>query len=449
MDGIIKYWKKGFMHNIKLFGIILIIKLSIAQLYAQAVFVGGVYTQNFGTTPIAAWTNNTSILGWYLDSPANYQGAINITAAAPSNNGGQYMYTCSGGSDLKLGTRPSNGSGGGPCANAAASTCGHGVGVRLLNTFGNTIVALMISYDWYQFSLAQNGGVANGMFFSYKTGVTVTSITGGAWTNVAALDFLAPQSSAVVGSAQLNGYPCNQTGSKVACVIVNVPHGEEIMLRWWDPNCSNNDPHLGIDNISITAYADNVCLIPLPVDLTDFSATEKHNDSVNVQWITQSEVNSNYFQLERSFDATHFTPINTIAAKGNSQTKQNYSVDIKDMKEYPETYFRLKIIDQNGNTNQSNIISLNRNSKNTLNGTVRLINDPISNTHQLKFNLKKSENLKLKLVDVFGKNVNEIDQLQLSAGNHTYNLPDGLAPGTYFVIIDGLETLPIQLKLIY
>jgi hypothetical protein len=445
----LKYRSKTFIHRMRAHVIFAILKLVAIQLCAQAVFVGGVYTQNFGTTPIAAWTNNTSILGWYLDAPANYQGVINITAAAPSNVGGQYMYTCSGGSDLKLGTRPSNGSGGGPCANSAASTCGHGVGVRLLNTFGNTIVALMISYDWYQFSLAENGGNVNGMFFSYQTGATVTNLTTGVWTNVAALDFLAPQSSAIGGGNQINGYPCNQTGSKVACVIVNVPHGNEIMLRWWDPNCNSNDPHLGIDNISVTAYADNVCMIPLPVELTDFSATEKNSDSVNVQWVTQSEVNSNYFELERSFDALNFTSINTIAAKGNSQTKQNYSVDVKDMKEYPETYFRLKIIDQNGNTNQSNIISLNRNNKNTLNGTVKLINDPFNNSHQLKFNLKRAENLKLKLVDVFGKSVREIDQLQLPQGSYTYHLPSGLASGTYFMIIEGVQTLPIQLKLMY
>lgn len=416
---------------------------------AQAVFVGGVYTQNFGTTPIAAWTNNTSILGWYLDTPANYQGVINITAAAPSNNGGQYMYTCSGGSDLKLGTRPSNGSGGGPCANSAASTCGHGVGLRLLNTFGNTIVALMISYDWYQFSLAQNGSIANGMFFSYQTGVTVTNITAGAWTNVAALDFLAPQSSAVAGSSQLNGYPCNQTGSKVACVIVNVPHGEEIMLRWWDPNCNNNDPHLGIDNISITAYADNICLIPLPVELIDFSASVNDDDSVALNWTTQTEVNCNYFELQRSFDAIHFTPIKQIQANGNSVTEKHYAVNLQNMKEYPETYFRLRMVDHNGNSDLSKIISLNKAGSVSTENPIKLVNDPIEHRHLLKFKVNEAKKLQIKILDVFGKVVTEINELYLPNELHMVNLPENLAPGTYYANIEGMQSLPLRFKLAY
>lgn len=425
---------------------ILILIVFTISVHSQALFVNGSYTQNFGTTPIAAWTNNTSILGWYLDSPANYQGVINITAAAPSNNGGQYMYTCNGGTDLKLGTRPSNGSGGGPCANSAASTCGHGVGVRLLNTFGNTIVALMISYDWYQFSLAQNGSAINGMFFSYQTGATVTNLTTGSWINVPALDFTAPQSSSTAGSNQINGYPCDQTGSKVACVIVNIPHNTEIMLRWWDPNCSNNDPHLGIDNISITAYSDNVCMIPLPIELIDFYATNLTTDSLTLHWKTKSEENTSYFEIEHSIDAIHFETSGKLNASGISKSLKEYEIRIPQFNSTITNYYRLKTVDFNGNTTLSKVISTNGILKNN---TVNIINDPFNHHHKINFQIEKPCNVSIKLFTSCGTLVYEKAKLNLNSGITEYELTEDLLTGTYIIAIEGLNETPFWSKLIY
>jgi hypothetical protein len=262
---------------------------SVIDLWAQATFSSGVYTQNFGTAPgpgFGAWTNNSTYVGWYLDNPAHFQGTINITAAAPSNNGGQYMYTCNAASNLLLGTRPSNGSGGPPCTDA---TCGHKLGLRLQNNTGTTINSIRVQFDWYQLSLAENNGVTNNMFFHYQTGTTVTSVTSGTWTAVASLNFTAPNDHPGPGTSnQVEGYPWTVTGNKSHCIAVSIPEGNEIMLRWSDPNNSYNDPHLAIDNITVTAYSDAACINPLPVELLSFSTT-KYDKNITLHWETASK----------------------------------------------------------------------------------------------------------------------------------------------------------------
>jgi hypothetical protein len=80
--------------------------------------------------------------------------------------------------------------------------------------------------------------------------------------------------------------------------------------------------------------------IGLPVELIAFSANCK-DDIVTINWTTASELNSAYFELERSSDAIHFSPVTKIETGANSTQLKNYSyADL-----YPLNginYYRLK-----------------------------------------------------------------------------------------------------------
>ena len=52
---------------------------------------------------------------------------------------------------------------------------------------------------------------------------------------------------------------------------------------------------------------------PLPVELSSFEA-EPVDDLNHINWITQSEQNSDYFNLESSFDGENWKLINTQVA---------------------------------------------------------------------------------------------------------------------------------------
>lgn len=63
---------------------------------------------------------------------------------------------------------------------------------------------------------------------------------------------------------------------------------------------------------------------PLPVELISFDATCQSN-KVPLTWSTTTEINNDYFTIERSSDAVHFKPIGIVNGNGNSFTTINYN----------------------------------------------------------------------------------------------------------------------------
>jgi len=85
----------------------------------------------------------------------------------------------------------------------------------------------------------------------------------------------------------------------------------------------------------------------LPIILSDFSAA-LDNGSVNLDWTTVLESNSDHFAVERSTDAgAHWSNIGTVAAHGNSSIVLNYS--FTDSKAAAGTAeYRLQLVDRDG-----------------------------------------------------------------------------------------------------
>ncbi|MFH1005723.1 MAG: T9SS type A sorting domain-containing protein [Bacteroidota bacterium] len=93
---------------------------------------------------------------------------------------------------------------------------------------------------------------------------------------------------------------------------------------------------------------------PLPIELLSFTADcEKTN--MKLKWQTASEINNDYFVIEKSTDAKTWMPIDTIGGMGNSNTLINYSYTDNDMI-YNIYYYRLKQMDYNGVFTYSSIV---------------------------------------------------------------------------------------------
>jgi hypothetical protein len=339
---------------------------------AQANFsAAGTYTQNFGTTALASWTDNSSFTGWYYGRPANFIGTYTATTGVPFNSGGNYMYACSvTPTDYKLGTRPSNASGGtGSACDATPFACGDGLGLRLVNNKSVPIQSIRVQYTAYQMSTSQSGTVAQGYKFIYTTGAagTQTSVLNTSTTGITvpALDWIAP----VIGpngTAQLAWSTCasSMVTTISACIIVTIPVGDEIMLVWWDTNNSQNDPHVAIDDIIITAYSDNVCVTVLPIELMSFDAKRVDN-KIELNWITTSEKNNDYFTIERSDDAMNFEPIAIIKGAGNSNGLRSYKdYDLKPL-DADVVYYRLKQTDFDDTYTYSKMVAVKKTNLNT------------------------------------------------------------------------------------
>lgn len=85
----------------------------------------------------------------------------------------------------------------------------------------------------------------------------------------------------------------------------------------------------------------------LPVSLTSFTAAFA-GKGVDVKWTTESEINNDYFTLERSSDNIHYSEIAQVDGSGNTTTSKNYSyTDQQALRGI--SYYRLKQTDFDGN----------------------------------------------------------------------------------------------------
>jgi hypothetical protein len=98
------------------------------------------------------------------------------------------------------------------------------------------------------------------------------------------------------------------------------------------------------ENNSITRQIE--VLEPLPVTLIHFTANKEHTVS-NLSWATSDEVNSDRFEVERSFDNKSWHLLGEVQANGNSNTPKNYHFT-DDSPANGDNYYRLKMIDIDG-----------------------------------------------------------------------------------------------------
>jgi hypothetical protein len=92
---------------------------------------------------------------------------------------------------------------------------------------------------------------------------------------------------------------------------------------------------------------------PLPIKLFSFTAIKSHSN-VEIEWITSSEINNDYFTIERSNNGSEWEAINKIKGAGNSNTTLKY-FDIDKQPLSGISYYRLKQTDFNGDYSYSEI----------------------------------------------------------------------------------------------
>jgi len=86
---------------------------------------------------------------------------------------------------------------------------------------------------------------------------------------------------------------------------------------------------------------------PLPIELKDFSVSLNSTNAVLIAWSTYSEINNDYFTIEKTADGKHWVEVAQVDGSGNSTTTKNYST--VDLEPYSgKSYYRLKQTDFDG-----------------------------------------------------------------------------------------------------
>lgn len=104
--------------------------------------------------------------------------------------------------------------------------------------------------------------------------------------------------------------------------------------------------------------------VPLPITLLSFKAKQINQD-VKLIWETATEINNDYFTIEKSTDGYQFTSIGQIDGAGNSNTKISYNL-IDNRTFNGVNYYRLIQTDFNGKETITPIISIDLSRNNLI-----------------------------------------------------------------------------------
>lgn len=151
-----------------------------------------------------------------------------------------------------------------------------------------------------------------------------------------------------------------------------------------------------VDEVFITVFYYQ----PLPIELVSFTK-EVNNGLPEFSWVTASEVNNDYFSLERSIDGISFYEIQKINSAGNSSITQTYSyTDLFPLN--GTSYYRLKQTDFNGNSEKFNTLVLNSNQNQYKPESIKVINTIFNESLSARFELSNNEIINLQLINMKG-----------------------------------------------
>ena len=267
-----------------------------------------------------------------------------------------------------------------------------------LFTEGSTYDNITVLYYDYPSNGLQNGA-PDGIAISY---------------NGALLEFISYEGvfTATDGPAQ------NSTSSDVGVSQNSDPVGTSIQRK------GDNDEWLWESGIASTEGTENTNQV-LPIELVYFEA-ENIEGHIDLDWLTATETNNDFFTIERSLDAENFKTIGIVRGAGNSNELLNYSFSDNDISNNSIFYYRLKQTDYDGKYSYSKTISVLLNTTET-----QLLKQYVGGGN-LFINLKSGEtqNMQVELLDLSGKLIqSSIIFTQKGINNYRIQLqsiPDGI-----------------------
>ncbi|MEQ9466630.1 MAG: hypothetical protein RLN88_04410 [Ekhidna sp.] len=120
---------------------------------------------------------------------------------------------------------------------------------------------------------------------------------------------------------------------------------------WIDDETGNTSQSESVTDLSgdgfseIEEFINGGGTTPLPVDLLYF--TTESNEEIKLSWATATELNNDFFSIERSEDGKYFYEIGRVAGNGDSNEVIEYEFTDK-FAFAPIEYYRLKQVDFDG-----------------------------------------------------------------------------------------------------
>ena len=121
--------------------------------------------------------------------------------------------------------------------------------------------------------------------------------------------------------------------------------------------------------------------VTLPVELGDFRVKSYSNYN-EISWNTLSELNNDYFIVEKSSDGTIWRDFVQINGAGTTSERQEYQVIDDDVGNSDLLYYRLKQYDYDGNSKTYDIVSIENKKRQKIIKTLNLIGQEVDENYK-------------------------------------------------------------------
>jgi hypothetical protein len=283
---------------------------------------------------------------------------------------------------------------GGSYTNNVTSSLRYNNQVGLTNVLGavlefDTQWAIETDWDYGQIQLSTNNGT------------TWISLTG-QYTNPG------------TGSFQPSGEPLydgTQSTWLHETIDISAYADQQITLRFYfRTDGSQTFDGWYVDNVKVSVYSGII-----PVELVSFTSSIINN-SVNLNWITATELNNSGFEIEKSIDNVNWNKLGFVNGNGTSTEVHNYT--FSDQNPFIGTsFYRLKQIDFDGTTEYSNIVEVVYGAVSEF-ALEQNYPNPFNPSTKINYSIKEKSNVELKIFDLLGGEVATLVNEEKSPGNY-------------------------------
>ncbi len=226
---------------------------------------------------------------------------------------------------------------------------------------------------------------------------------------------------------------------------LRVVRWDAVMSKWRDMGSSSTSGTVTVGSVlaslnssvyGIYSIGSTTTSNVLPIELTDFDA-QLQNDIVHVRWETMSEVNNDYFTIERSSDGTSFSKIGIVQGSGNTTVKQSYSFDdISPLSDV--SYYRLIQTDYDGKYEIFDPVTVKNSKSGSGFRVMAIVPNPFIDNLKVQFNVDTDINLSFELYSLSGNLITN-REIPASSGNSEVEFDQvaDLPQGIYILKISG------------
>ncbi|MDZ4758338.1 MAG: GEVED domain-containing protein [Bacteroidota bacterium] len=210
-------------------------------------------------------------------------------------------------------------------------------------------------------------------------------------------------------------------------------------------NTNSNTCQYGSLN-SFSEFTLNDNSTPLPVTLLNFAAQKKDND-IYINWDVVNEQNFDHYEVERSFESDNWEYIGEVASLGLQNKNTQYNLLDMDSKAIVESskykvYYRLKMVDLNGEFSYSKIVSI---LSNTSNDNIAVYPMPFTSNIIISNTTNVNEQTSYIITDIAGKTVVQ-NTIHTIGNSFTIKGLESLPSGIYMIsVASGTQTFTSKL----